>query len=148
MKSRTVQRSVLSLGMALAAGSPLRSAWASPSTHTPSTAAHLLTHAATTKTSTTKTFKGSIEDMQQWGQIQVSIVVKKKKITSVKVVNDYHTGRSQSIQDQAIPMLKQETLQAQNAAIDSISGATNTSDAYITSLQAAVKKAKHAKDLM
>ncbi|MDQ2741078.1 MAG: FMN-binding protein [Chloroflexota bacterium] len=134
----SIQRSFPPLAMALMAAVPIGTALST-------------THAATlerVKAATgSKTFKGSIEDMQQWGQIRVSIVVKNKTISKVKVQNDYHTGRSLSIQSQAIPMLRQETLQAQSAHIDTISGATNTSDAYITSLQAAVKAAKHAKDL-
>jgi len=43
--------------------------------------------------------------------------------------------------------LKQETLKSQSATIDTVSGATDTSGAYITSLQAAVKAARHAKEL-
>lgn len=38
-------------------------------------------------------------------------------------------------------MLVQETLKAQSYNIDEVSGATDTSDAYMQSLQSALKKA-------
>jgi uncharacterized protein with FMN-binding domain len=43
--------------------------------------------------------------------------------------------------------LKQEVLKAQSSKIDEVSGATETSDAYIQSLQSAIKKARKAKAL-
>jgi uncharacterized protein with FMN-binding domain len=49
--------------------------------------------------------------------------------------------RSQSIDDQAVPLLKSETLQAKSAQINTISGATETSDGYIQSLQGALSEA-------
>ena len=42
----------------------------------------------------------------------------------------------------AVPILRSETLQAQSAAIDAVSGATYTSESYIGSLQAALAEAK------
>ena len=95
---------------------------------------------------TPTTFKGSTAG-ERWGTVQVSVVVKSKKITNVKATVSVHTGRSQFITDQALPLLKQEVLQAQSASIDTVSGATDLSDAYITSLQAAVNKARAAKAL-
>jgi uncharacterized protein with FMN-binding domain len=50
-------------------------------------------------------------------------------------------GRSQIINEQAIPYLKSEALKAQSARIDTISGATETSDAFIQSLQSALRSA-------
>jgi uncharacterized protein with FMN-binding domain len=49
--------------------------------------------------------------------------------------------RSRSIDDQAAPLLKSETLQAQSVQINTISGATETSDGYIQSLQGALTAA-------
>jgi uncharacterized protein with FMN-binding domain len=60
---------------------------------------------------------------------------------SVKISTSPENFRSQFIDQQAVPLLKQETLQAQSANIDTVSGATMTSEAYIQSLQAALKKA-------
>ncbi len=90
------------------------------------------------------TYKGSVVDFR-WGTMQVAIVTKNKKITNVKPSVYVHTDRSVFINDQALPMLKDEVLQAQNAKIDTISGATDSSVAYIESLHSAVKKAEKAR---
>lgn len=102
--------------------------------------------AATHSASKTQTFKGPSVNVDH-GPVQVSIIVKSKKIVSVKTVTSPEGPRSQFIQQQAIPILKRETLTAQSARIDEVSNATDTSSAYITSLQAAVKKARQSKVL-
>ncbi len=54
-----------------------------------------------------------------------------------------HTDRSVFINQQALPMLVQEVLAAQfTGSINMISGATNTSDAFIQSLQSALAQAQ------
>jgi len=116
--------------------------------------------AAATKSvvTTTKTVKGPQAQVDRWGLIQVTLVVKKttttkgtkkkvtRKITGVRVpVYPNHTDRSVFINEQAIPMLVQEVLAAQfNPNIDLISGATDTSYAFAQSLQAALLAAKKA----
>lgn len=95
---------------------------------------------------TSVTYKGSAVDFR-WGTMQVSIVVKNHKITNVKPAYSVHTDRSELITGNALPLLKQEVLQAQSASIDTVSRATDTSEAYITSLETAVKKAIKAKAL-
>ena len=138
MKSTIVKRSICPLTAVVMAALPIGHVWNTAQAAVPEKVVAV---------AKAKTYKGSLEQMQQWGPIQVSIVVKSKKLTGVKVVAESHTGRSADIQSHAIPMLKQETLNAQSASIDTISGATDTSGAYITSLQAAVKAARHAKAL-
>jgi len=93
-----------------------------------------------------QTFKGPTEQ-SQYGPIQVSIVVKSKKITTVNVANSPPDARAVTLQGQAIPVLKRETLKAQSAKINTVSGATQTSQAFVQSLQSAIKKAKKAKAL-
>jgi uncharacterized protein with FMN-binding domain len=85
-------------------------------------------------------YKGSTVNTN-WGPIQVAITVKSKKITSVKVVDPAHTARSLVLDGRAVPILIAETLSAQSARINQVSGATTISQAYITSLQAAVSSA-------
>lgn len=97
-------------------------------------------HAATSKT---VTYKGPIEDTR-YGPIEAIIKVKKKKITKVELAAAPDTDRSQFIDEQAAPLLRDEVLKAQNAKVDVISGATVTSEAFIESLGKAVKKAKKA----
>ncbi|HLJ66130.1 MAG TPA: FMN-binding protein [Chloroflexota bacterium] len=102
--------------------------------------------AAAARASKVVTYKGSTVD-SFYGPIQVSILVKGKKIVKVKVGNSPDTARSFFIQGQAIPLLVQETMQAQSTKVDVISGATTTSAAFLDSLKSAVKKAKRAKAL-
>jgi uncharacterized protein with FMN-binding domain len=102
-----------------------------------------------------KTFTGSTAQADQWGNVQVTIVVTrtttisgarktvKRHIDSIKVpVFPDHTGRSQFISENALPMLVQEALKAQSTHIYVISGATFTSDAFAQSLQAAITREK------
>ncbi|WP_432196773.1 FMN-binding protein [Streptomyces sp. bgisy027] len=51
------------------------------------------------------------------------------------------TARSRDINSTAVPKLNQETLQAQSADIDTVSGATYTSAGYRQSLQSALDRA-------
>jgi uncharacterized protein with FMN-binding domain len=99
------------------------------------------THAATTHT-----YKGPVVDMR-WGPVQAAIKVKNHKISSVGIAVAPDTDRSQFIDDQATPLLKEEVLRAQSAKIELISGATMTSEAFVESLKKAIKKAKAAHTL-
>jgi len=85
-------------------------------------------------------FSGPTVSMR-WGPVQVTITVANKKITDVSGSVSPDTARSQFLDDHALPLLRKEVLQAQSANIDSVSGATMTSDAYIRSLQGALTKA-------
>lgn len=78
----------------------------------------------------------------QYGTIQVRIVTAGGKIRSVafaQLAGDEQL--SDLINAQAGPLLLQRTLVAQSADIDTVSGATYTSDAYRQSLQSALDKA-------
>jgi uncharacterized protein with FMN-binding domain len=104
----------------------------------------------------TKTVVGPAVQTDRWGTTQVTIVVKKttttvgtkktvsRKVAGVTATYPNHTDRSVFINSQAIPLLRQETLTAQlGGNIQLISGATDTSDAYTQSLQAALLQARH-----
>ena len=78
----------------------------------------------------------------RWGPVQVEITTSGGKITAVDVVEyPNNNPRDQEINSFAIPTLVQETLDAQSADIDMVSGATVTSDGYLQSLQAALDEA-------
>lgn len=78
----------------------------------------------------------------RWGPVQVQITASGKKVTAVDVVQvPDGNPRDVEINDYAVPVLTQETLQAQSADIDGVSGATVTSNGYVTSLQSALDKA-------
>lgn len=87
------------------------------------------------------TFTGSRVGTQ-WGPVRVRIVVRNGKITKATAIeypNENH--RDQEINSWAIPQLQEATVQAQSARIDSLGGATVTSQGYIRSLQSALDKA-------
>ena len=86
------------------------------------------------------TVDGPVVDTQ-FGPVQVRIDVAAGRIADV-VALQLPTGRhSGQISSYSEPILRQEALQAQSAKIDTVSGATYTSDAYAQSLQAALDKA-------
>ena len=78
----------------------------------------------------------------QYGIVQVKITVADRKITDVAFVKlTAFDGRSRQINSDAAPILLQETLSAQSAQIDSVSGASYTSQGYFQSLQSALDQA-------
>ncbi|MFG2036489.1 FMN-binding protein [Dactylosporangium sp. NPDC048998] len=80
-----------------------------------------------------------------YGNIELSIVVSGGKITDIKVL-DSPSGHSRSVQinNSALPKLRAEALAAQSASIDTVSGATYTSNGYKLSLQSAIDRAYQA----
>lgn len=87
-------------------------------------------------------YTGNVADAF-YGNVQVQITIGNGKISNIKFL-DYPQDRRTSIEinSQAMPILISETIQSQNASVDSVSGATQTSRAYIESLQSALAKAK------
>ena len=92
--------------------------------------------------STTKsTFTGN-NISTRWGPVQVKITVASGQITAVDMLAyPYDNPRDQQISSQSLPILISETMDAQSAQIDMVSGATYTSDGYIQSLQSALDQA-------
>jgi uncharacterized protein with FMN-binding domain len=89
----------------------------------------------------TRTVTGQVTSTQ-YGPMQVQVVLDGHKITGVKVLQETNAGaESQQIDANAIPQLNRETLTAQSARIDAVSGASYTSAGYIKSLQSALDKA-------
>lgn len=90
---------------------------------------------------TTRTVTGAVESTK-FGPMQVEVTLAGKKITGVKVLQETTAGPiSQKIDSMSIPKLNSETLAAQSAQIDTVSGATYTSEGYKQSLQSALDKA-------
>ena len=91
--------------------------------------------------SSAKTVTGPTADTL-WGPVQVAITVNGSKITDVSVpVYPTGSGTDQQINAYALPILIKETLDAQSANIDMITGATVTSGGYLQSLQGALDRA-------
>ncbi|HEV3461959.1 MAG TPA: FMN-binding protein [Candidatus Dormibacteraeota bacterium] len=78
----------------------------------------------------------------QFGDTQVKITIAGGRITDVQAVQlPFDRPRSAEISQYASPRLHDEVLQAQSAQIDSLSGATYTSDSYAQSVQSALDQA-------
>ncbi|WAZ19106.1 FMN-binding protein [Streptomyces cinnabarinus] len=78
----------------------------------------------------------------KYGPVQVRITLTDGRITGATAVQSPSSSpRSQEISSTAVPKLNQETLTAQSADIDTVSGATYTSAGYKQSLQSALDKA-------
>jgi uncharacterized protein with FMN-binding domain len=74
-----------------------------------------------------------------YGPVQIKLVVKSGKIVKVAVLEQpTNTIHDIQIGEFAFPRLISETLAAQSAKIDAVSGASYTSAGYISSLQSAV----------
>jgi uncharacterized protein with FMN-binding domain len=90
---------------------------------------------------TTRTVTGATAETK-YGPVQVRITLTGSRITEATAVRSPdETARSRDINSTAVPKLNQETLQAQSADIDTVSGATYTSAGYRQSLQSALDRA-------
>ncbi|MGW2717326.1 FMN-binding protein [Streptomyces sp. NPDC001492] len=83
--------------------------------------------------SAAQTVSGSTVDTDK-GPVQVQVTFSGEKITAVKMLQQPNHPQTTA----AVPKLVAETLKAQSADIDTVSGATITSDGYKESLQAAI----------
>uniref|UniRef100_UPI0021C24341 FMN-binding protein n=1 Tax=Frankia tisae TaxID=2950104 RepID=UPI0021C24341 len=93
-------------------------------------------------TPATRTVTGDAVDTR-YGPVQVKIVLAGKKITDVVAVQiPDRERRDVEINDQAVPILRQEVLDAQSAYIDSVSGASFTSTGYAWSVQSALDRSR------
>jgi len=77
-----------------------------------------------------------------YGIVQVQVVLSGTRITDVIPVQLPSDGRSGSISSYAIPQLRSEVLTAQSPNIDSVSGASYTSEGYARSVQSALDAAR------
>ena len=121
------------------AGSPPSST--TPTTIPSTTPTTVPSTTPTTVPSTTRSANGPLVNYN-YGVLSVSITVKGKKITNVGIasLDDGGNFRSQSIDQQSIPLLEQQAIQAQSANIQGVSGASYTSAGFEQSLQAALSK--------
>lgn len=78
-----------------------------------------------------------------YGMVQVKAVVQNGRLADVQFLQ-YPNDRNTSIEinSQAMPLLTQEAIQAQSAQVDGVSGATETSAAFVQSLASALSQAK------
>ena len=81
----------------------------------------------------TVTTQGSAES-SKYGTVQVQVTFTGTRLTTVTLLQAPDGGRALT----ALPRLQQEAIKAQSADIDTVTGATETSESYKTSLQAAI----------
>lgn len=88
------------------------------------------------------TYTGSVADAQ-WGNVQVQVTVKGGQISDVQFLQ-YPNERERSVEinQYADPILIQEAIQGQTAQVDFVSGASDTSYAFIQSLTDALSQAQ------
>lgn len=116
------------------------------STSTAASAAGTATPGATGTTSTSTAAKSGTYTgtaiQTRYGNVQVQVTVTSGKITDVQVLQyPSDNPRLSSINQGALPTLISEALKAQSAQIDSVSGATYTSQGFMQSLQSALSQA-------
>jgi uncharacterized protein with FMN-binding domain len=119
-------------------------------TTTGSTATTGTTATSTSTGKTTTTGSTSYKDgtytgttvQHRYGAVTVTVTISGGKITNVTAQADSAGDRrSASINSQAVPIMKSEVLAAGSGNVQTVSGATYTTTAYITSLQSALAKA-------
>lgn len=78
----------------------------------------------------------------RYGSVTVTVTISGGKITNVtsNVVSDGQ-GKSNQINSSAVPTIKARVIAANSASVSTVSGATYTTGAYLTSLQSALSQA-------
>jgi uncharacterized protein with FMN-binding domain len=76
-----------------------------------------------------------------YGNVQVQVTLSAGKIVNVVTLQAPSNGHSGQVAAYATPQLRSEVLTAQSARVNTVSGATYTSQAYLASLQSALDKA-------
>lgn len=147
---RTSTGASVATGVVAASGSTSSTATTSSSAESPTSTTVAGTTSGTTSSTTSTTSPGSTASgtytgssvETRWGPVQVQITVTNGKITAVAaVVVPSDNPRDVQINNAAVPTLNAEAVKAQSAKIDTVSGATVTSDGYISSLQSAIDAA-------
>ncbi|MDT0401807.1 FMN-binding protein [Streptomyces edwardsiae] len=82
---------------------------------------------------TTRVVAGPTVDTEK-GPVRVEVTLDGDRIAAVRMLQQPDHPQTTA----AVPVLIEETLQAQSAGVDTVSGATVTSDGYRESLQAAL----------
>jgi uncharacterized protein with FMN-binding domain len=98
------------------------------------------TSAATTAPATPAAINGTFTGPSvnvNYGNVQVKITVVNGRITDAVAVKA-PTGKNDRYTNMAVPTLKAQTLKAQSANIQGVSGASYTSYGWFTSLQGAI----------
>ncbi|MEW1641060.1 MULTISPECIES: FMN-binding protein [unclassified Streptomyces] len=107
---------------------------ATVTTPTPTATSPAPSGSATAPSTSSKTVVRGTAINTSKGTVQVQVTFEGDTIGSVSMLQQPDHPQTRA----AVPVLIEETLTAQSAKIDTVSGATITSDAYVRSLQAAI----------
>lgn len=92
---------------------------------------------------------GPVREARSWGPVKAIVWIRtvkvdgklvSRRITRVEIVAPEDTPRSEVINDDARPLLIQDTLARQSADVDVVSGATWTTEAYVESLEVVLRR--------
>ncbi len=88
------------------------------------------------------TYTGAVAQVI-YGPVQVKVTIAGGKITAIDALQ-YPNDREESIKisNKSLPILKQEAITIQSSAVHSVSGATETSQGFVETLQSALAQAK------
>ena len=112
-----------------------------PAAESGTTAGSTAGGATTGSTGSDSTVTGQVASTR-WGPVQVAITVAGGKVTGVQVLQQPSGNpKDEEINAYALPILTSEAVDAQSADIDMVSGATVTSEGYVSSLQSALDQA-------
>ena len=140
LSSSTATKSAKPVATKKATAAPTQSGATQSATATQSAApATTQTTAPVTKTVKDGTFTGPSVNVN-YGNVQVMITVSNGRITDAVAVKA-PKGKNDRYTNMAVPILKQQTLQAQSANIQGASGASYTSYGWFKSLQGALADA-------
>jgi uncharacterized protein with FMN-binding domain len=135
---KTHSTSALATSTPSASASPATSSSASASASSPAASSSASSSSAS---SAAATVRGNVVQTI-YGPVEVQITVKNGKVTAASAIEyPSQDPRDAQINSYAIPALNSEAVTASSAHIDTISGATYTSNGYISSLQSALDKA-------
>jgi uncharacterized protein with FMN-binding domain len=123
----------------IAGGSAIGMAGTSSSASASASVTATKTTAPVTSTIKDGTFTGPSVNVN-YGNVQVKITVVNGRITDAVAVKA-PTGKNDRYTNMSVPVLKQQTLKAQSANIQGVSGASYTSYGWFTSLQGALADA-------
>ena len=124
-------------GTSTTAGSSPSGAPPSPQSTTASTQS-VPTTTAPAANKASGTASGSVTQYR-FGALQVTATVSGGRLTNVSTQVQSADPRSQQIDDDALPVLRSQALSIQGAAVQGVSGATYTAEAFVSSLQGALR---------
>ena len=78
---------------------------------------------------------------EHYGTVTVTVTISGGKITDATAETTIREQRSQQFVDRAVPVLNKAVIAANSADVNTVSGCTFTSEAYLTSLQSALDEA-------